>query len=533
MYIRHSCGRSFTCEKLITPRIRGARKGCLSLPLLEWEKEKVSFSCSMVLGSGIPPITLGMPRFLYFPIRGRSREVNAKFVRGLFVLAIVMVSLVAGLMPASAHHPIVSGSAVCNSDGNWEVTWVVKNGNWEDRSMTLNSVSRSVPGISAGMVVAPNGSVSGTETLPGTTSGTDSLVINASWDKGGPQNVTGSDEVTLPEGGCKPPVDKGYTVELKLTCEPPVYEVVVKGPNVVSVDGELKGTLGDEPKTVRFTVHFSDESSTEDTVSIPAKGECGEPPVVEPPQTEEQQPDGSLLICQWAFPENGGQYWVFWDVGNGQFQNVLNSVNYPNPGAYGPKFGDAKAENSQWIVEFFGRGERLIDGNFTLWMEGLTLPFHVVSGSPVFPRESVGWDLTGRCQNPAPVAAAAETPCQDCPPAQCLLVPGTYVASNGAWVGLFDDGTVTVFATKAEAEDAGLTFAGTECGLCAVHTVNAAEGTVFVGPGSNAYDIAVAIQLVEKVPGVPHFTNSQFAAAQRVIREYQAADYVAGWYSYR
>jgi uncharacterized repeat protein (TIGR01451 family) len=118
-------------------------------------------------------------------------------------------------LPAFAHHPTVSGGIVCNEQtGSYDVTWTVANGNWENRTMTLDqSNSSAVPPSS----FAPNESKSYNESLPGTTSGTTTLTVRADWDGGGPQNVVGSASVQS-AGTCQrdvppePEPDRKHTI---------------------------------------------------------------------------------------------------------------------------------------------------------------------------------------------------------------------------------------------------------------------------------------------------------------------------------
>ncbi len=105
-------------------------------------------------------------------------------------------------LPAFAHHPTVSGDIVCNEQtGRYDVTWTVANGNWENRTMTLDQSDRSVVPLSS---YAPSESKSYDESLPGTTSGETTLTVRGDWDNGGPQNVAGSASVRS-SGTCQTP----------------------------------------------------------------------------------------------------------------------------------------------------------------------------------------------------------------------------------------------------------------------------------------------------------------------------------------
>lgn len=164
----------------------------------------------------------------------------------------------------------------------------------------------------------------------------------------------------------------------------------------------LSGDLRSEKFDIHLTVFFKSGEPLQIplVVSIPAASECGTkpPPPVVPPVVE--QPNGSLWFCQWTSADNIGPFWVFWNQGDGTYKNVLDDSIHSSVGPNGAQFGAGKLESGQWLFDVFGPGYDWVGGSFTLWSEKLTLPFVVVSGQPVFPRESVGWDLTGRCQSP-------------------------------------------------------------------------------------------------------------------------------------
>jgi hypothetical protein len=80
-------------------------------------------------------------------------------------LALCMAIMGVTALPAFAHHPTVSGDIVCNEqNGTYDVTWRVANGNWENRTMTLDRSNRSIVPLSS---YAPDESKSYTESLPG------------------------------------------------------------------------------------------------------------------------------------------------------------------------------------------------------------------------------------------------------------------------------------------------------------------------------------------------------------------------------
>jgi LPXTG-motif cell wall-anchored protein len=105
-------------------------------------------------------------------------------------------SIVAGLFgtivlasPAQAHHPIISGWAACQADGQYKISWKVENGNWFGRFMKIVVVdptpdpTADLPftgDIKVGAWVDPNGKVEGTQFVSGSATSA-SLYIDAKW----------------------------------------------------------------------------------------------------------------------------------------------------------------------------------------------------------------------------------------------------------------------------------------------------------------------------------------------------------------
>lgn len=84
-----------------------------------------------------------------------------------------------------------------------------------------------------------------------------------------------------------------------------------------------------------------------------------------------------------------------------------------------------------------------------------------------------------------------------CPPAVCLLQPGSYVINGwGEIFGLTLNNEIIVFETTEAADDAGLTFAGYECSICLLSAgIEINDGTV-TAPffrGATEYDLSLAI----------------------------------------
>jgi uncharacterized repeat protein (TIGR01451 family) len=137
-------------------------------------------------------------------------------------LCVTFVGITA--LPAIAHHPIVSGKLVCNvQTGNYDVTWTVSNGNWENRVMTLDQSNRAAVPLSS---YAPNESKVYTESLPGNTNGSTTLTVRGDWNNGGPQNVVGSATVRS-SGTCQPELHPAITVTKSCPQAAPVGEQII------------------------------------------------------------------------------------------------------------------------------------------------------------------------------------------------------------------------------------------------------------------------------------------------------------------
>jgi hypothetical protein len=105
--------------------------------------------------------------------------------RPLAVIGAAVVGLTAAVAvatPASAHHPVVTGSVVCEpATGDKVITWVVTHSQTDKPS-----IDTPVEGIK-GAVLAKLGekgdSVTGTQRVPGTTTGEADLTVTATWER--------------------------------------------------------------------------------------------------------------------------------------------------------------------------------------------------------------------------------------------------------------------------------------------------------------------------------------------------------------
>ena len=104
----------------------------------------------------------------------------------LFGIALIIASLLINLTPprvVSAHSNNVSGSSVCLFNGFREVTWTIKND--YNSPVTIQSINRTVSGIPVNTVIGNYGSVSGTELVDGSVTGTITLTIYSKWTSDG------------------------------------------------------------------------------------------------------------------------------------------------------------------------------------------------------------------------------------------------------------------------------------------------------------------------------------------------------------
>ncbi|BCJ54666.1 hypothetical protein Asp14428_61410 [Actinoplanes sp. NBRC 14428] len=123
-----------------------------------------------------------------------------------------LAGVVAFAAPASAHHPIVSGSASCvNEDGSWQVTWKVANSERDlvgkITNVVLTPADSTITGITveASLPTAGNGTLEGVQTLPPSAESAD-LSVTAEWQRSQLITATRGAErpVQKPTEKCKP-----------------------------------------------------------------------------------------------------------------------------------------------------------------------------------------------------------------------------------------------------------------------------------------------------------------------------------------
>src|SRR5438105_4031898 len=116
------------------------------------------------------------------PRRGRAR---LRVVGIVAVMAVATVVLFMGV--AFAHHPILSGEAVC-TNGDHEITWTIANSE-ASKVMTITSAtatkaSHTYAVTDYSSTVPGGGSTLATTIVPGSTTGNIKLKVIASWTDG-------------------------------------------------------------------------------------------------------------------------------------------------------------------------------------------------------------------------------------------------------------------------------------------------------------------------------------------------------------
>jgi hypothetical protein len=226
---------------------------------------------------------------LFFAVVARGVPLRRK-VMVVFALCLAFMSV--GVLPAFAHHPILSSAVVCNEEtGDYDVTWTIANGDFGGSIMTLEESSRSAVPLSS---YAPNESKSYVESLPGSTSGATTLTIRAGWDDGAPDVVASTTVHT--DGTCTTEPEPGievtkscpsdgvvgdqltYTITVTNTGDEDLENVVVadtvNGHDAVEVPGAPTELAAGESVELGFTytVQEGDEDPLPNSVTATATG---------------------------------------------------------------------------------------------------------------------------------------------------------------------------------------------------------------------------------------------------------------------
>ena len=289
----------------------------------------------------------------------RKHTWAGRALRALFVGILVLPLLGYFAPTASAHHPILSVDAGCSiQSGEWTVTWTVANGDWSDRTMTVDKVDYSdgqLSNIAVGLILGPNEFTSDTVHYLLSDTSVKTLTVRADWSDGGPQDVVASlslDLSSLDSSRCTSPQDvsvtgwQGPCTWNGESSETPVTVVIdPESGATVTITGpggpyEFTGTGGSVnlgPGNYSFTAVAADgyvltgDSSGEFTI-----GDC--PP---PPPTTSPPIQGTITIVK--ITEGGAGTFSFTSATLGSFDLTTSLADTPvskvfsglDPGIYG------------------------------------------------------------------------------------------------------------------------------------------------------------------------------------------------------
>jgi len=158
--------------------------------------------------------------------------------RAAAIAGAALVGTVASLAlasPASAHHPIVNGSAVCDAaTGQWKVTWVVGNSETDLEGkitkVVLTPDGSTVTNIAVDAILpkSGDGNLEGVQMLPGTATGA-GLTVEAKWIR--PTHIVqteDSDSITF-EGTCTTPQEPRPSAKFASACDGSVTVTLING----------------------------------------------------------------------------------------------------------------------------------------------------------------------------------------------------------------------------------------------------------------------------------------------------------------
>ncbi|MFC4105070.1 cell wall anchor protein [Micromonospora zhanjiangensis] len=174
--------------------------------------------------------------------------------------------------PASAHHPIVFGSAECDTaTGNWNVDWTVTNSERDlDGKITKVEVTPDGTTVSniapdATLPKSPDGPLKGRQVVPGNSKATGaSLKVEASWKRDRTITASASGSVAF-KGTCETPKESAPDATFASACDGTVVVTLVNAQNATkNAEFTVTGEGGfSETKTVA--------PGKDDTVTVPAK----------------------------------------------------------------------------------------------------------------------------------------------------------------------------------------------------------------------------------------------------------------------
>ena len=148
---------------------------------------------------------------------------RAAVIAGAALVGTVMSLAIAS--PASAHHPIVTGSAECLPDtGQWKVTWTVSSTEDDiDAKITevdLTPAGSTVTNIVVDAILPKNvdGDLEGVQLLPGSATGA-SLRVKAKWIRPNTIVHTEDSEAITFEGTCTVPQEPKPSARFASACD--------------------------------------------------------------------------------------------------------------------------------------------------------------------------------------------------------------------------------------------------------------------------------------------------------------------------
>jgi hypothetical protein len=177
------------------------------------------------------------------------RRKRAVAVRTGIVAIVAAGALVASALPASAHHPVLSGEPSCPTNETRRITWTI--GNSEDdagKDMTIQSISAVTGGGDTVSVVGyssplgPNETTTARSDLPGTFTGAVVLTVTGTW-------VTGQIST------------RSTTVTVMLTCGPPPSSTTT------STTTDTSSTTSTTTETSTTTTSTPEETTTSTTAA--------------------------------------------------------------------------------------------------------------------------------------------------------------------------------------------------------------------------------------------------------------------------
>lgn len=123
------------------------------------------------------------------------------------ILLLILVALIPSSI-AKAHHVTIDGYAECVQGGQYRIVWTIWNSESQsNRVMRVTGINRAVNGLYVGLNVAPSGSASGDEYLPGNTNGAITLNVSVIWDYRTPPVLDNKSKTVYLNGNCQPPTN--------------------------------------------------------------------------------------------------------------------------------------------------------------------------------------------------------------------------------------------------------------------------------------------------------------------------------------